>query len=103
MRCIACNSLITNNSKRKKPVTLYIGHMNSIYTDVVEDFPRNEHEDLCTQCIRSVNGISSDLSEFVDVDAGGFWRSTGIAPDIEPEVMDSAFEYTTKVYEGFKD
>ena len=64
-RCIACNGKV--NVGKKKPLTTYAGAMNSVYTDVVHEFPKHEDEDLCVRCqekLRNTNADQNDQYEY---------------------------------------
>jgi hypothetical protein len=99
-RCICCNTILSFNSKKKKPVTLWSGHLDSKFTDALEAFPNHEYEDLCVGCIRAINGISSVTNKNVNSYDPIENLYEG---DFDQDCIDSAFEYTQRVYEGYDD
>lgn len=62
MRCICCNSPMPYRTKMR-PITTYTGEMNDLYNDKIEDFPRNEEEQLCRDCLEPIKSINSDTNE----------------------------------------
>ena len=60
-RCVCCDS--TMEPKKRKPLTTWMGDMNSVYSDRVEDFPYDEWEDLCPRCIKTIRNFNADLTK----------------------------------------
>ena len=59
--CAACSRKVS--SKKKKPLTVFQGEMNSTTGLKIDSFPRGEDEDLCNTCKTSIRFYSKDLDD----------------------------------------
>ena len=93
------------NHTKKRPVTTFSGTMNSVYTDVVNDFPKHEYEDLCPICQDAIrfsnsdqNGVVGNLSNWGKVSE----RVGGDDVDLYTDSIDAEYLRTAKEYEGYQ-
>ena len=104
IRCIACDGFVTRN--KKKPVSTWTGELNSVYTDKVEDFPK-EREDLCNKCIGSIRNINADLSYGNNHSVGDLFKSylrddDTKSADCYTEHLDNEFLQCENMYQGYE-
>lgn len=105
MRCSACNAPV--GYKKKKPVTVFSGHMNSHYTDSInpaDKIPKGEYEDLCDTCIGVIRYYNTDFSDHnigeVQREAKEFYLESDSA--YEDGSMAGDFEITEDFYQGYR-
>lgn len=113
--CKACGASM--RPKKRKPVTTFMGEMESVYSEPVKDFPRNEWEDMCPVCIGEIRNYNADMSK-ADKDIHGSKKFMTWTPfheynpvrldngqdKMEEECselrMDVEFRYSQSVYDG---
>lgn len=105
--CKCCGASM--EPKKMRPVTTWSGlNETETHKDSIEAFPRDEWEELCNSCIRSIRSSNIDLSKNFDND-NTLYSSVYVdkkeVPDWfktdQPERrLDVEFEYVDYVYNG---
>ena len=103
MYCKACGNYV--GYKKKKPATTFTT-VNSICKEsVVEGFPKDELEDLCSVCLITIRDFNSDMS----VGFGEYYDMKPVRIDNFQDKMveecsdlrmDVEFEYVQSQYDG---
>ena len=106
MRCVACNASL--GYRKKRPVTVFSGQMNSMYTDAPihpdDKIPKGQYEDLCDNCINEIKYYNFDLTAHnigeVQREDKEFMMESDEA--FEDNNMSGEFEITEAFYQGYR-
>lgn len=93
--CSACGKPVGSNLKR--PATTYSGVLLDKFKDNIEDFPKDEKEDLCGHCITTIRNMNIDMSS--DRDWCVKWVGSATLDD--DHALNLEFASNEKSYQGY--